>query len=205
MTAYKFLICVFLLSIFGCHAESREQPKGGSLVLDPAVGIALTSFSDLVTTHNAKAFVELAKPSGIYVVRQFTSGNLGSRGSEFGAVVSPLLINEKLELPIENQTAFNIEILFSGLPIKSIDAISIYTLPTELEQLPFEHWGAILNKDLLGKPEVDKGDALILHTTTARYWVYAEAQIIDGILVGGFAVFIIENNKPLLVAIIEYL
>jgi hypothetical protein len=35
--------------------------------------------------------------------------------------------------------------------------------------------------------------------------VYAEAQIIDDILVGGFAVFENKNNKLMLVAVIELL
>ena len=39
---------------------------------------------------------------------------------------------------------------------------------------------------------------------SAKYWIYAEAQIIDGVLVGSFAAFANENNKATLAAIVVF-
>ena len=205
MKLYKYFIFCILFFVVACQAENKKLATEHSIIDNPAINASVVSFSNLVATHNVKEFIALTKLSGIYVVRQFTSGNLGGRGAEFGASLNPSSINEKLELPIENQTALSLGVVFPGLPIQSIKTLPTYALSAEIEQLPFERWEAILKRDLMGKVEMESGDPMILQTASLRYWVYAEAQIIDSILVGGFAVFATENEKTSLVAIIEFL
>ncbi|HTF96541.1 MAG TPA: hypothetical protein VL995_10435, partial [Cellvibrio sp.] len=66
-----------------------------------------------------------------------------------------------------------------------------------------DQWETILKNSLKGAPEVVEGDSLLL--MSEKYWVYTEAQIIDDILVGGFAVFAKKDGKLTLVSLIELL
>jgi hypothetical protein len=78
-------------------------------------------------------------------------------------------------------------------------------LAPEVETSNFDQWEPFLKKSLNGKAEAINGDPIILYSSKSKYWVYAEAQIIDDILVGGFAVFAMRDGKFKLVSIIELL
>jgi hypothetical protein len=103
------------------------------------------------------------------------------------------------------QTPFSLPELFINLPIKSYKELHNRTLSPEIGTTHFDQWAPILKKNLTGTPEAETGNPIILSSSSVKYWVYAEAQIIDDILVGGFAVFENKNNTLKLVAVIELL
>ena len=57
----------------------------------------------------------------------------------------------------------------------------------------------------MGTTESASRAPIILSSANSKYHVSAEAQIIDDILVGGFAVFAMADGKLQLVALIELL
>lgn len=191
------LFAIFLLSVVcnACNSETDNKPV--ALSFENAV----ISFSDAISTSNTSKFVQVANSEGVHLVRKFTSGNLGGRGEELSSSISVSLINDQMEIPVKGQTSLNLKILFPELPIKSYQKLPQYKFADT--QKPFDQWIPELTKALADAPESVNGDPVIL--VSSAYWIYAEAQIIDGILVGGFAVFKKETDHFPLISIIELL
>lgn len=202
---FIFLIVVVFAS--GCNAEKSysSNMESEKVVTNKDVEAAFESFSKAVSEKDADLFIGLANPDGIHLVRKFTSGTLGGRGPELSELTDPKKINEKLQFPIKDQTPYSIRIQFQELPIKSFKALSKRPLSAEVENLDFDTWGPFLKESLTGTREVADRLPIMLSSANSKYYVYAEAQIIDDILVGGFAVFAVTDGKLKLVSLIELL
>ena len=202
---FILLTCVFFAC--GCSAETKDSStvEPHKVVSNKDVEAAFESFSKAVSEENVDLFIKLANPNGIYLVRKFTSGTLGGRGSELSELTDPKKMNEDFEFPIKNQTPYSISIQFQELPIKSFTALSHQSLAAEVETLNFDTWAPFLKTSLIGTPESVDRAPIMLSSANSKYYVYAEAQIIDDILVGGFAVFSMTDGKLQLVAIISLL
>ena len=202
------LITVLLLALCvqSCGAEVQNATPGKSSVAttnDFFVESTITDFSTALTKKDLNLLLKVSDPKDIYLVRLFTSGNLGSRGLPLSQATSINAINKELSFDIKKQTPFNLPELFTNLPIKSIKALPHRALVAEADKTHFDQWVPLLKKSLTGAPEVVEGDSLLLHSP--KYWIYTEAQIIDDILVGSFAVFLVQDGKLKLVSIIELL
>lgn len=202
-----FVFLAFIFSVSGGNAESIESSSADdrSVEVNQEVEAAFESFSKAVSEENVQSFIKLADPNGIHLVRKFTSGTLGGRGSELSELTDPKKMNENFEFPIKNQTPYGISIQFQELPIKSVKALSNRPLSAEVETLDFDTWGPFLKQSLIGTPESADRLPIMLSSANSKYYVYAEAQIIDDILVGGFAVFEKKDGKLQLVSLIELL
>ncbi len=201
-------ITVLALTLFvqGCGAETQNvaQEKAGVVSSnDLVIEGTITNFSTALSKKDLNLFLTISAPKDIYLVRLFTSGNLGGRGSPLSQAMSTNSINKELAFDIKTQTPFDLPGLFTNLPVKSVKALPRRTLAAEADTAHFDQWVSILKKSLKGAPEVTDGDSLLLHSS--KYWVYTEAQIIDDILAGGFAVFEMRDNKLKLVALIDLL
>ncbi|PUA27743.1 MAG: hypothetical protein B0W54_14490 [Cellvibrio sp. 79] len=205
MRIFIFLAFVFFAS--GCSAEKTDVSTvvPVQITSNKQVETTFESFSKAVSEKNIDLFLSLANPNGIHLVRKFTSGTLGGRGPELSELTNPKKINAKLQFPIKDQTPYSIRIQFQELPIKSFTALSHQTLSAEVETLDFDTWGPFLKKALTGTPETVDRMPIMLSSANSKYYVYAEAQIIDDILVGGFAVFSMVDGKLKLVSLIELL
>jgi hypothetical protein len=157
----------------------------------------------LLPSKDLNLLLTISDPKDIYLVRLFTSGNLGGRGLPLSQAKNTNTINKDLSVDIKKQTPFDLPGLFTNLPIKSFNTLPHRALIAEADTAHFDRWTPILKMSLKDAPEVIDGDSLLLNS--AKYWVYSEAQIIDDILVGGFAVFEMRDGKLKLVALIELL
>jgi len=202
-----FLYLTFALFACACSAEKKDIStiESHKVASNKDVEAAVESFSKAVSERNVDLFINLANPNGIHLVRKFTSGNLGGRGAELSELTDPKKIDEKLQFPIKNQTSYSIRIQFQELPIKSFATLSNQSLSAEIETLNFDSWGPFLKKSLIGTPESAERAPIMLSSANSKYYVYAEAQIIEDILVGGFAVFSMVDGKLQLVSLIELL
>lgn len=202
-----FIFLTFVFFACGCSAETKDssivEPR--QVVSNKDVEAAFESFSKAVSEENVDLFIKLANPNGIHLVRKFTSGTLGGRGAELSELTDPKKMNEKFQFPIKNQTPYSIRIQFQELPIKSFAALAHQSLAAEVETLNFDTWAPFLKKSLTGTPGSATRAPIMLSSANAKYYVYAEAQIIDDILVGGFAVFAMVDGKLQLVSIITLL
>lgn len=108
-----------------------------------------------------------------------------------------------MSFAVKNQTSLELPSVFVTQPIQSYSSLKQYPLPQEIDNTHYDQWAPVLLKALTNKPEAGPGDPVILKS--AKYWIYAEAQIIDGVLVGSFAAFANENNKATLAAIVVFL
>lgn len=209
MITRLLLIFTFIFAASGCNAETKESITSKSInsTSPPNVEIevAINSFSEAVAKKNVTSFLNVADSKGVYLVRKFTSGNLGGRGPELSQLTNPATINEKLQFPVKNQTPYNLRIQFQELPIKSFAALTRQLLSAEVETLNFDRWEPFLKKSLSGTPEATQRAPIVLLSANSKFVVYAEAQIIDDILVGGFAVFEMRGSEMKLVALIELL
>ncbi|HWV14365.1 MAG TPA: hypothetical protein VN030_02955 [Cellvibrio sp.] len=207
MLTRLLIIGTLIFSSISCLAENKnpvsiQQTTGTT---DPALETAFLSFSTAVANKNVNEFLKIAAPEGIYLVRLFTSGTLGGRGSELRKRFDPKTINQEFEFPIAKQTPYNIDTFFQNLPIKSFKKLPRRTLSPEVDTTNITEWAPLLKKSLKGAPETEEGNPVVLFSNSSKYWAYAETQIIDDILVGGVAVFARENDKVKLVALIELL
>ena len=204
MMTRVILFLVFILFTSGCNAEKQDSPST-AIASKKDVEVVFESFSKAVSEKNVDLFIDLSDPKGVHLVRKFTSGNLGGRGPELSELTDPKKINEKLQFPIENQTSYSIRIQFQELPFKSFSDLSNRPLSEEVEKMHFDIWGVHLKEGLTGSSEAEDRLPIMLTSANSKYYVYAEAQIIDEILVGGFAVFSMVDGKLKLVALIELL
>ncbi len=206
----RFILTLTLMIFtLGCEAKTKNiaPEQNSSLTTKSSLNVESTSntFSAALTNKDISAFLTIADPHGIYLVRLFTSGNLGGRGSSLSELQAIVKIDKALAFPIKKQTPFDLPGLFINLPIKSFKALPSRKLLPEIDNTHYDQWAPILKKSLSGAPEAVTGDPIILSSGSSKYWVYAEAQIIDDMLVGGFAVFENQNGKLMLVAVIELL
>lgn len=216
MKLFPYLILFASLFSFACDAEALSKPVAGkqaetasvsSLSAKPVeqelIASALSDFSKAVATKNTKLFVATTNAKSVYLVRKFASGTLGGRGSELSAEVEPSSIAKDMSFAVKNQTSLELPSVFVTQPIQSYSSLKQYPLPQEIDNTHYDQWAPVLLKALTNKPEAGPGDPVILKS--AKYWIYAEAQIIDGVLVGSFAAFANENNKAALAAIVIFL
>lgn len=197
------ILRLLLLILFSVHCCSCSAEVDSS-DLDASLELSVMTLSGAVSVSNVEKFREITGVDGVYLVRKFTSGNLGGRGAELSDKFSPSAITNDMEFPIEGQTPFNLKMLFPRFPVKNFKKLPHYTFPIKTCHLAFDQWGGELKKAIEPLPEAIRGDAIILEAAT-ECWVYAEAQVIDGILVGSFAVFKKNTGKLFLVSIIELL
>jgi len=202
------LITALLLTLFiqSCGAETQNvgpQKSTSATSNELVVENTITNFSTALAKKDLNLLLAITDPKDIYLVRLFTSGNLGGRGSPLSQAMSTTSINKELAFDIKKQTPFDLPGLFTNLPIQSVKALAHRTLAADADTAHFDQWGPILKKSLKGAPEVVDGNSLLLNSS--KYWVYTEAQIIDDILVGSFAVFVIQDGKLKLVSLIELL
>lgn len=184
-----------------CSSCSAEVGRSDS---DESLERAIVSFSDSVSGDDVSKFKNIVGANGIRLVRKFTSGNLGGRGKELSDRFAASAITSKMEFLIEGQTPLSLKTLFPGLPVKSFKKSPQYPFPIEACDLSFDHWSASLKKTIAPLSEAVDGEAIILKADSGC-WIYAEAQVIDDILVGGFAAFKREGDEMYLVSIIELL
>ena len=207
----KPIITAILLTAFiqGCGAETKnslaEKSSIGAIPSNTANENVIQNFSTALTNKDLNLLLTIADPKDIYLVRTFTSGNLGGRGPSFRGSISTSRFNKDLALEIQKQTPFELPELFTDLPIKSTKTLPHHLLLPEAETASFDQWEPLLKKSLKGLKEADNGDPVLLVSGSSKYWVYTEAQIIDDILVGGFAVFSVRDGKLRLVCLIELL
>jgi len=202
----RFITVLLLaISIQSYSAETSTSTSASTPAVQDSVIVEKTivSFSTALSNKDLDLLLTIADPKDISVVRLFTSGNLGGRGDPLSEEISTSKMNSELAFDIKNQTAFELPGLFVNLPIKSFSALPTHPLSADADKTYFDQWAPILKSSLKGSPEAISGDSLFL--TSAKYYVYAEAQIIDDILVGGFAVFAMTDGKLQLVSLIELL
>lgn len=207
MIARILILLTFIMFFYGCSAEKTDTSmvEPVKITSNKEVETTFKSFSKAVSEKNVDLFINLANPDGIHLVRKFTTGTLGGRGSELSELTDPKKINGKLQIPIKDQTPYSIRIQFQELPIESFAALSHQTLSAEVESQDFDTWGPFLNKALTGTPESADRMPIILVSANSKYYVYAEAQIISDAIVGGFAVFSMVDGKLKLVSLIDLL
>lgn len=193
-----FLVSLISALCSSCNAETVDSKANDSLV------ISVLFFSESISNGNVEKFKESTNSNGIYLVRKFTSGNLGGRGEELSRMVPLSSMNKEMEFSIEGQTPFNIKILFPGIPVPEYKKLPQYPLSADVCDLAFDQWEAPLKRAVAPLRESAEGIPIIL-TASTKCWVYTEAQVIDGVLVGGFAVFKYNSGKSSLVSIIELL
>jgi hypothetical protein len=216
MKLISSIILIAALFAVACKAESPAKPAAGKSVEPASVAVAdvkpvdheaietaLSDFSKAIATKDTKLFVAITNSKSVYLVRKFASGNLGSRGSELSAEYASSSIAKDMSFAVKNQTSFELPTAFVTQPIKSYASLPKYPLPPEVDTAHYDQWAPVLLKALTNKPEAGPGDPVILKS--AKYWIFAEAQIIDGVLVGSFAAFVNENNKATLAAIVMFL
>ena len=211
-------LAIIFTSLFAsaCNAESpskqtTSKPSEATAAaassvkpVDQAViESALGDFSKAIATKDTKLFVATTNSKSVYLVRKFASGTLGGRGSELSAEFEPSSIAKDMSFAVKNQTSLELPSVFVTQPIQSYSSLKQYPLPPEVDNTHYDQWAPVLLKALTNKPEAGPGDPVILKS--AKYWIYAEAQIIDGVLVGSFAAFANENNKATLAAIVMFL
>lgn len=202
----RFITVLLLaISIQSCNAETSTSTSANILAVQDGaiVETTIVSFSTALSNKDLDLLLTITDPKDISVVRLFTSGNLGGRGEPLSEEISTSKMNSELAFDIKNQTAFELPGLFVNLPIKSFGALPKHPLSADADTTYFDQWAPILKSSLKGSPEAISGDSVLL--TSSKYYVYAEAQIIDDILVGRFAVFSMADGKLQLVSLIELL
>lgn len=196
---FRSLVVIFLTVFCSvCHSE----PKAKNNSIDSSFEKVVTAFSNAVSTGSTSNFLDIANPDGVYLVRKFTSGNLGGRGEELSRSVPASSLNEEMEFAIKDQTPFNLKVIFPGLLVEASKKLPQLNV-RDIEGLSFEEWSPELMKALVDAPEAVSGDPVLL--VSQKYWIYCEAQIIDGVLVGGFAIFENDADHFSLVSIIDLL
>jgi hypothetical protein len=170
-----------------------------------AIDNALLDFSVAVTERNVALFKALADESGFQLVRIFTSGNLGGRGLPLNQLASAQKVNSDMTFTIEAQTPFNLSAIFPSFPLGSLNNVTRQNLKSPLLNVPYEQWTPFLTQSLKSVPDIETGKVVVLADEASGYWVLADAQIIDNILVGGFAVFSMQQGTIKVTAIIELL
>ncbi len=212
------LIILFLVAVVGCNPESTDNNKVHSTLgaekhnntpstqqKPISINDSLKSFSETLNQKDPSKFISLANSQGINLVRIFTSGNLGSRGAPLSQTINPTTVTNEITFPIEGQTAFDIPAMFPSLPIGFFQGVIPQKLQMPSNIPAYNQWTPILINSLKNAPGIENGAPIILASDKGDYWVFSDAQIIDDILVGGFAIFTTYNNTLKLTAIIELL
>ena len=191
---YRFFAGIILsVFLFSCDAE-----------VDSSFEASAQLFSTAVPNDDVSKFKSAANPSGIYLVRKFTSGNLGGRGEELSANFSASSITEDMEFLVKDQTPFSLKLIFPSLPIKDDNKLPHYGMSEKICNLAFDQWDSLLKDVIAPLSESISGEPIVL-TAASDCWVYAEAQVIDNMLVGGFAVFKKSAESVKLVSVINLL
>ncbi|WP_040391080.1 hypothetical protein [Cellvibrio sp. BR] len=183
-----FLYVTLALASTGCFSQQQGGQKE-PVTLQKADVTVIRQFSDVLANKEREKFVELFAPAELRIYRGFASGNLGARGDSLIETFTARDIKQDLTIDIDGQTPLDFPWLFPGLIEQKGTGLVIYPLATgaiDLQNPPATL--SRLQEALAGKTELVDGVPLLL-VTDKNAQVLVEAQIIDGILVGGFAIF----------------
>lgn len=173
------------LASTGCFSQPREER-----VNDPKIDVSIVrQFSDVLAKKEKEKFVSFFSPAGLNTYRGFASGNLGGRGEALVRTVMAKDVNQNLTVDIDGQTPLDFPWLFPTLIEQKGSGWVAYPFATgtiDLQNPP--ETLSRLQELLVGKTEMVDGVPLLLATDEDEL-VLVEAQIIDGVLVGGFAIF----------------
>ena len=106
---HRFFIGI-VISLFLCSCNAEEESSN----LEYSFETSAQLFSAAVQNGDVHKFNAVANPSGIYLVRKFTSGNLGGRGEELSANFSTSSVTEDMEFLVNDQTPFSLKLVFPG-------------------------------------------------------------------------------------------
>lgn len=214
MNIRLWLMPIVFLAIFGCKSEAETSTASAvtEAQLTPLVQPGeqqliqvVESFSSAIKDKNREQFLAVADSQPMNLVRLFTSGNLGGRGEPLSRSIQAELITDELEFPIEKQTPFSLAIMFPSLPIDSAKSLPFIPMSINAKALPLDQWAPSLKVALAKLPNIKDGALVVLADSANSYWVLADAQIIDNVLVGGFAVFNSDGDRVKLVGLIDLL
>lgn len=212
MSPQIYIFILILFFILPCKLQANELSyfnHDDESYRHSDIGIqvekSLKVLSSALEKKDRIAFISLSDSLDVHLVRIFTSGNLGGRGEPLSQITNLNQISKEMDFAIEGQTAFSVPSIFASLPINSFESVLRKPLLLTSTQIPYDQWAPLLMQSLKDVPEVEDGAPVILVNESLGYWVFADVQTIDDMLVGGFAVFKSEKITVKLVAMIELL
>lgn len=182
--------CVTLaLTSTGCFSQPNDAKEIKTTAISAIDISAIKQFSQLLAKKEKDKFINLFSPSGLKVYRGFSSGNLGGRGESLSSTFTAKDVKQDLTINIDGQTPIDFPWLFPGVIEQDGHDFPTYSLAADVIDLANPPKTLARLQELLnGKAEMVEGVPLLL-AANGHELVLVEAQIIDGALVGGFAIF----------------
>lgn len=191
LTIGRFCCTAWLLISCGGFAQMGENDieRAASRASVEVSTTIVEDFGRALANRDAAGLRQLVASEGLAIYRGFTTGNLGSRGETLQAVFSPEAITVDLTLEVSGQTPIDLPWLFPAVAEAGAQPLPSYTLADIVIDLA-DPLGSLsrLQPSLNGRTEMVEGSPLVLwidHDTR----LLVEAQLIDGALVGGLAIF----------------
>lgn len=191
---FAHILLVVLATVFAVGCERQEaavqERAASSTSLSPHLVVG--NFLAALKNKDKSGLVASVRDTGVFVVRDSSSGNDVAGGEDLYQVFNAKNITDELELPVANQVPVN----FAGLFLEAADQdfahIATYTadLPALLpNRESAKLWLQKLKDDLQSRFEGKQGIPVLLVSPEHKLVVLCEAQIIDNTLVGNVAVF----------------
>lgn len=192
----SLLITAFLLLSIGCYSDSTSNERSTKEHSEVTYTQTVDKFLFAIKKKNKPELLTLLPDKGLQIYRGFVSGNLGARGNELSQVYAADQISNELTIAVVDQTAIDIPWLFPEATKFNSGSLKVYPLNGSVVKEDFvKSLLGTIKTSLLDKPEMADGAPLLLESPDQKIVVLAEAQVIDDILVGGFAVFTLRRDK----------
>lgn len=206
----KLALIIFLLILIlqGCSFEKGDNTS--EINLEENYGFnkdAISSFLESINNNNSEKFSQIISNSGLVVIRNFSSGTYGARGKNIRNYYTKDQVPENIEFKVDGEIPIKPSELFQGSlnsDIEKIDEISSTIIKINLvdsKAAISPSTSEVINK--LSNILEQVGDVSPQIIDLNNEIILSEIRLINDILIGSAAVFIKEDGKIKLRAIID--
>ena len=194
IVALTLWVCVFLVS--GVASGNN----------DDSIDRAIKLFQTAIKNDDATGFGRLADKGGFIVIRNFVSGGGGVRGKNIRNYYDHTSIPKGLDLQVQGETLVSLKALFSetvntqDIPkysIKNVKVIKVGKLQPPTAEI-IDYCSDLLR--VLDKKDDDSPQIIVLEDGL----IGKEASLINGLPIGGWAVFEKVKNQYFIRGIFDF-
>jgi len=176
----------------------KVASPSGSAIKDAEIDTLLRQFKSVLASNSSATLDSLVDPSGLTVIRNFTSGSLGGRGENIRNFYA-VPISSKIaspEFPVPNETPIKLSAMFPDLRKSSESAVMVFA--DSIEGFGIHDDSTTVNPttkvliDALTSIATKHDDVptTFVSKVNGEYLVLAEGDAVDGICTGYYSIFV---------------
>lgn len=181
--------------------NDEEEPENKTAIQD-----AVSKFVESIKNNDENTFRNLIDTDGILVIRNFISGGNGERGKDIKDIYIKENVPDNLEFPVKDEIPVNPADLFTETIIAKLDTVEVKIIEDDELLLITQTTDTLSTINMIAEILKRSNNHDFVPSIVRlgdKGFVLTEAQLVDDLPIGAFAVFVERDDKYYLKALID--